>query len=95
MIRDLSYLPKTLFSRKSDPIMRQSPFFLNVIIVSHMFTFVIFVFNTISLIIDLMSFRYFMAVVAPHLSVYAMSLPDPKGKATKTIFPISTNGYST
>ena len=49
--------------------MSTSPFFLKVIIVSQMFTFVTFVLSTISLMIVLRSRRYFMLVVAPHFKV--------------------------
>ncbi len=60
-----------------------------------MFTFVVLVLRTISLIIDLIDFRYFIAVVAPHFSVWAISLPDPNGSATKLTFAISISGSRT
>ena len=88
-------MPKTVFSRKSEPIIRQSPFFLNVMIVSQMFTLVTRVFSTISRMIDRKSLRYLGAVVAPHFNVYAMSFPEPNGSATKTSLPISTSFSST
>lgn len=60
-----------------------------------MLTLVTFVFNTISLMIVLRSRRYFMLVVAPHFKVYAISLPEPNGRATKMTLLISTRGSST
>ena len=69
-------------SLEFESIIRQSPFFVYVSMVSQTFSFTEVQLVTISLMIVLKSLRYRLPGVLPQCKDYDMSFPEPKGIAT-------------